>query len=100
MSLAFPNVLANLVLPLANMIDLAILGHLSHAAPLAGAAIAGVVFASVLTLTNSVATPIMTFAMMYVTIVVVNRSGFTFPTNSLRFGSRNRKRNRKEIRTL
>lgn len=44
MSLAFPNVLANLVLPLANMIDLAILGHLSHAAPLAGAAIAGVVF--------------------------------------------------------
>lgn len=44
LTLAFPNVLANLVLPLANMIDLAILGHLSEATPLAGAAIAGVVF--------------------------------------------------------
>lgn len=44
MRLAVPNVLSNLMVPLAGVVDTAILGHLETIAPLAGVALASVVF--------------------------------------------------------
>lgn len=42
--LAIPNLLANLTVPLAGMVDLALLGHLHDIAPLAGVALSGIIF--------------------------------------------------------
>ena len=42
--LAVPNILTNLTVPLAGLIDLAILGHLEDITPLAGVALAGLIF--------------------------------------------------------
>lgn len=44
LNLAVPNVLANLVIPLASLIDLAVLGNLPDLSPLAGVALAAIVF--------------------------------------------------------
>ena len=44
MTLAVPNVLTNLTLPLAGLVDLAILGHLEDVTPLAGVALGTLIF--------------------------------------------------------
>lgn len=42
--LALPNIAANLAVPIAGLIDIAMLGHLQDLAPLAGVALASVIF--------------------------------------------------------
>ena len=42
--LALPNILSNLSVPLAGLVDLAILGHLEDVTPLAGVALGGLIF--------------------------------------------------------
>ncbi len=42
--LAIPNILSNLAVPLAGIIDIALLGHLEDIAPLAGVALATIIF--------------------------------------------------------
>lgn len=42
--LALPNIVANLAVPIAGLIDVAILGHLPNLAPLAGVALASIIF--------------------------------------------------------
>lgn len=42
--LAVPNVITNLTVPLAGLIDMALLGHLPDKTPLAGVALAGLIF--------------------------------------------------------
>lgn len=42
--LAIPNILTNLCVPLAGLIDIALLGHLPDITPLAGVALAGLIF--------------------------------------------------------
>ena len=44
LSLALPNVAANLVVPLASLIDVAVLGNLDDLSPLAGVALAAIIF--------------------------------------------------------
>ena len=44
LKLAIPNILTNLSVPLASLIDLALLGHLEDITPLAGVALAGLIF--------------------------------------------------------
>jgi MATE family multidrug resistance protein len=42
--LAIPNIVSNLAVPVAGLIDIAILGHLDNLAPLAGVALASIIF--------------------------------------------------------
>lgn len=44
LSLAIPNILTNLTVPLAGLLDMAFLGHLETVTPLAGVALATVIF--------------------------------------------------------
>jgi len=44
LKLAIPNIMANLSLPLAGLVDVALLGHLPQIEPLAGVALAGLIF--------------------------------------------------------